>query len=306
MTDVSFDRLRDVALREAWAHESLAFTPWLARNIEHIADAVGIPLEITGTEVSVGSFYADILGQTPDGGVVLIENQLEQTDHTHLGQIMTYLAGLEAKMVIWIAPSFREPHLSAIRWLNLNTADGFSFFALRLRVVRIGDSPYAPIFEVVEKPNGWERDVHAKVEATASAANDRYAAFWSAFLDRHPEAARRGLKVIRDSNLWLPSPPQGTILGLFITRKDCGVYLRGPSKSNFDEIVARFEPCRDALEERLGVPAAPRADLNWLYVSQIARSYTDEANWPEMIDFMEERSKLYLATLTELFGNPDP
>ena len=96
-----------------------------------------------------------------DDSVILIENQLEQTDHTHLGQIMTYLAGLDAKTVVWIAPSFREPHLSAIRWLNEHTADGFSFFALKARVVRIGDSPFAPMFEVVEQPNLWDRQIEA-------------------------------------------------------------------------------------------------------------------------------------------------
>ena len=155
MSDIAFGRLEDRPLREAWAHEALAFTPWLAENIDHISEAIGLPLELTGTEVAVDAFAADILARNPqDDSVVLIENQLEQSDHTHLGQILTYLAGLSARTVVWIAPSFREPHLSAIRWLNQHTADGFSFFALRLRVVRIGESPYAPIFEVVEKPSG--------------------------------------------------------------------------------------------------------------------------------------------------------
>jgi hypothetical protein len=306
VTDVSFDRLRDVGLREAWAHESNHFTPWLAANIEHIAEAIGGQLELTDTEVAVGSFYADILARTPDGGIVLIENQLEQSDHSHLGQIMTYLAGLEARTVIWIASSFREPHLSAIRWLNQNTSDGFSFFALRLRVVRIGASPYAPIFEVVERPNTWDRAVQAKVEAAESDLTGRYAAFWSAYLERYPEAARRGLKVIKHSNMWLPAPPPGTILGLFITKADCGLYLRGPSRSDFNEVIARFAPYQQELETRLGVPLAPRTDLSWLLMSVLRKSYSDEGNWGEMIDFMEERSKVYLGALTDLFGSATP
>jgi len=150
MTDIQFDRLVDLPLREAWSNEAQEFTPWLAQNIDHLSDVIGITLEITGTEVAVETFSADILARNPmDDSIVLIENQLEVTDHTHLGQIMTYLAGLEAQTVIWIAPAFREPHLSAIRWLNKHTADGFSFFAVKARVVCIGKSPYAPIFEVV-------------------------------------------------------------------------------------------------------------------------------------------------------------
>lgn len=303
MTDVSFDRLRDVALREAWPHEANHFTPWLAQNIDHIAEAVGMPLEITGTEVLVGTFYADILARNPqDDGLVLIENQLEQTDHTHLGQIMTYLAGLEAKTVIWIAPAFREPHLSAIRWLNEHTAYGFSFFALKLRVVRIGDSPYAPMFEVVEKPNGWDTAIRTVAEAAQSDASRRRAAFWAAYLDRHPEPAAPGFKAGKETNKWLPAPG-GLVLGLYLASQTCGVYLRGPSSSDFDELVTRLMPHKEALETRLGVRLSG-TEPNWLLVSKIPYPVSDEARWPEIIDFMEERSKLYLATLADLFGSP--
>lgn len=163
MTDIQFDRLVDLPLRDAWKHEAQEFTPWLAQNIDHLSEAIGVPLELTGTEVAVETFSADILARDRrDDSLILIENQLEKTDHTHLGQIMTYLAGLEAQTVIWIAPSFREPHLSAIRWLNEHTADGFSFFAVKVRVVRIGDSPFAPIFEVIEKPDNWLRQLQTE------------------------------------------------------------------------------------------------------------------------------------------------
>ena len=102
-----------------------------------------------------------------DGSRVLIENQLESTDHTHLGQILTYLAGLEAQTVIWAAREFREPHLSAIRWLNTHTTDEFAFFAVKVRVVRIGDAPslVAPLFEVLERPNDWDRRVSIRERA---------------------------------------------------------------------------------------------------------------------------------------------
>jgi hypothetical protein len=304
--EVRFDRLNDVELRHAWPHEANDFTPWLAQNIDHIAEAVGRPLELTGTEVLVGTYYADILARNlQDDSVVLIENQLEQTDHTHLGQIMTYLAGLDAQTVIWIAPSFREPHRSAIRWLNQHTgAAGFSFFALRLRVVRIGDSPFAPMFEVVEKPNNWERVLHAKVEAAEGDIGRRREAFWTAYLERYPDAAERGLAVCRHSNIWLPAPPEGTILGLYIAGRSCGVYVRGPSRSVFEDVLARFAPCREALEARLGVPLN-EAGSDWLLVSKLDVPLSEQARWPQMIDFMEERSKHYFATLTDIFGS-DP
>lgn len=305
MTDVSFDRLRDVSLREAWPHEARGFTPWLAQNIDHIAEAVGMPLEITGTEVLVGTFYADILARNPhDDGLVLIENQLEQTDHTHLGQIMTYLAGLDAKTVIWIAPAFREPHLSAIRWLNQHTADGFSFFALKLRVVRIGDSPYAPMFEVVEKPNGWTRFVQTNVEAVESDRSRRRADFWNAFLERRPEAAGRGLKPSYHSNIWLPAPPPGTRVGMWLATNSCGVYIRGAFSVRAEAMAKQFLPHQAELERRLGAPMNNAAQPDWLFVSEFDGPTSDATHWAAMIDFLDDRSKLYLATLTDLFGSP--
>ena len=190
---VAFGRLEDLLPREAWGHEARAFTPWLAENIDRLAEAVGMELELTGQEVRVDRYAADILaGDLSDGSIVLIENQLGPTDHTHLGQIMTYLAGLEARSVIWIAPEFREPHLSAIRWLNEHTAEGFAFFAVRLRVVRIGDSPMAPVFEVVEKPNRWERRLSTEArQRDASARRKLYRPFWQQVAQFDPKKSFR-------------------------------------------------------------------------------------------------------------------
>lgn len=109
-------RLTDIDPRIAWAHEARSFTPWLAQHLDQLGEAIGMPLKHHSSEVAVETFSADILARnTMDDSLVLIENQLEGTDHTHLGQIMTYLAGLEAQTVVWIATDFREPHLSAVK-----------------------------------------------------------------------------------------------------------------------------------------------------------------------------------------------
>ena len=145
--------LDSVDPREAWDNEAHDFTPWLADNLGHLATAIGIELEREGTEMHVGPLRADIVARNPrDDSRVLIENQLEHADLHHLGQVLAYLAGLEAKTVVWVAKGFDEAHLSALRWLNEHTAESFAFFAVRVRVVRIGDSPLAPVFEVLEPP----------------------------------------------------------------------------------------------------------------------------------------------------------
>ena len=308
MTDVSFDRLRDVALRDAWPHEALGFTPWLAQNIDHIAEAVGRPLELTGKEVPVGTFSADILARNlQDDSVVLIENQLEQTDHTHLGQIMTYLAGLDAKIVIWIAPSFREPHLSAIRWLNQHTAaDGFSFFALRLRVVRIGDSPFAPIFEVVEKPNEWERGLQdqAREPDQPSRMGALRRAFWAAYLDRYPEATRYGVGIVAVSSNWIAVDPDLNV-ALLIGLNGGDVTVRGPRGGRPGDTAARLDPFAAELEHRLGAPMSKGAP-NYFFTSVILADMRDPENWPEVIDFLHERGQHYAAVLRETFGPGEP
>lgn len=112
--------LKDVAPREVWEHEARDFTPWLAENLERLSQAIGIPdLELEGTEVQVEQFAADIVAVDPtDGSRVLIENQLAASDHDHLGKILTYLAGVQAHTVVWVAPHFEEAHRSAVRWLS--------------------------------------------------------------------------------------------------------------------------------------------------------------------------------------------
>jgi hypothetical protein len=155
-------RLTPVSLREFWSDESSEFTPWLAKeeNLKLLGDTIGIELEFEAQEKDVGSFRADILCKnTLDGSWVLIENQLENTDHKHLGQLLTYAAGLEAVTVIWIAAKFIEEHRAALDWLNEKTDGRINFFGLEVELWRIGNSPIAPKFNIACKPNDWSKTV---------------------------------------------------------------------------------------------------------------------------------------------------
>ena len=165
-------RLEAVELRTAWQTEAGDFTPWLAQeaNIALLGDTIGLDLEVEAQEKQVGPFRADILCKdTANGNWVLIENQLEKTDHTHLGQLITYAAGLSAVKIVWVAASIRDEHRASIDWLNEITDDRFNFFALEVELWRIGTSALAPKFNVVCKPNDWTRSVSG---ATRSLEND--------------------------------------------------------------------------------------------------------------------------------------
>ncbi len=162
-------KLEKVQLRELWNGEASDFTPWLADNdnIELLGDTIGIELEVQEQEKSVGPFKADILCKdTVTDNFVLIENQLERTDHTHLGQLMTYAAGLDAVTIIWIAKIFSEEHRAALDWLNSITDDKINFFGIEIEAYRIGDSVPAPMFNIVAKPNDWTKSIKSAASKT--------------------------------------------------------------------------------------------------------------------------------------------
>lgn len=154
--------LQKVELRDAWKSEASDFTPWLARreNVQLLGEAIGLDLEVEAEERAVGPFRADILAVDRNtDSWVLIENELERTDHSHLGQLITYAAGLNAVTIVWIAGRFTEEHRAALDWLNEITQSDCNFFGLEIELWRIADSPPAPKFNVVSKPNEWSRSV---------------------------------------------------------------------------------------------------------------------------------------------------
>lgn len=183
-------RLERVDLRDVWQSEAADFTPWLAgaENLSVLSETLGIDLELEAIEQGVGSFRADVLCRdTSDGSRVLIENQLERTDHTHLGQLITYASGLDTVTIVWIAGRFTEEHRAAMDWLNKITGEGFKFFALEIELWSIADSPIAPKFNIVSKPNDWSRDIArttSRVDpASLTDAQSHGLAYWTAFAE---------------------------------------------------------------------------------------------------------------------------
>ena len=162
MNDQTLGRLTPVELRDIWSSEASDFTPWLAReeNLSVLGEALGVELELEAQEQAVGPFRADILCKEIGSGTwVLIENQLERSDHLHLGQLLTYASGLDAVTIVWIVARFTEEHRSTLDWLNKITDESFRFFGLEVELWRIGESPAAPKFNIVSKPNNWSRSV---------------------------------------------------------------------------------------------------------------------------------------------------
>jgi hypothetical protein len=292
--------LTRVPLREAWKHESGEFTPWLAQtdNLNALADALRLSeLVFVATEHWVGDFKLDILCTDGDDQVI-IENRLEETDHKHLGQILAYAAGVGAKKVIWVADSFRPEHASALEFLNENTTDELAFFGVQVELWRIGDSPLAPKFEVVVKPNDWAKSgrVLARAAADASPTKQLQQKFWMALIDKLANAAPQIRPQKPRPQHWLNNSIGRSGFGLNITANTrderLGVELWMPglqAKQHFANLSSQ----KQAIETALGFPLdwqeLPDAKACRIAAWYPGASIGDESRWDEYLAWLTQR-----------------
>ena len=300
MTD-KFGSLENVPLRDAWSHEAREFTPWLADNLDRLSEVIGIGLESIQTEAPVEQFSADILAHNPmDDSIVLIENQLEGSDHTHLGQIMTYLAGLEAQTVVWIARYFEDAHLSAIRWLNDHTTDSFNLFAVKVKVVKIGESPLVPVFEIIEQPNDWERQVRAKARDTSvglSARGQFLREFWSYYRERHPDDAISAGFAGYNPDYHV----QGTGLKIrrYRAQESVGMWIAQSKSSSPKPLAELLEPHIRSLADALGRDPESLRGMSSPGHIRLEIDTADRKHWPQAVEWLHNQHKIYRAALGE-------
>jgi hypothetical protein len=296
----NLSKLERVSLRQAWKHEANDFTPWLAEeeNLNALADALGLSeLVHVASEHWVGDFKLDILCTDGDDQVI-IENQLEKTNHSHLGQIIAYAAGVGAKKVIWVAESFRPEHAAAFEFLNENTTEDLSFFAVEVELWRIGDSPLAPKFEVVVKPNDWVKTgrEQARAAAVTSPTKQLQQKFWMALIDRLSSNAPHIRPQKPRAQHWLNNSIGRSGFGLNITANTrderLGVELWMPgsqAKQHFAKLIAQ----RDDIENKLGftlewqeLPDAKACRIASYYSGA---SIEDESRWQEYLNWLTQR-----------------
>ena len=180
---VELARIDKVDLREVWSNEAADFTPWLQKNINQLGDALGMDLEVDEREAPVGTFSLDLLARDGSGRPVIIENQLGTTDHTHLGQILTYAAGHNASVIVWIAKEFRDEHRAALDFLNSRTGGDTEFFGVGVELWKIEGSRAAVNFDLVVTPNEWSKRAVGKRVGVATERGEKYRLFFQPLMD---------------------------------------------------------------------------------------------------------------------------
>lgn len=300
---IKLNRLVAVDLREVWEHEAREFTPWLAEeeNLAILAETLGLAyITDVRVEQDVGRFSADIVAKDDQDNHVLIENQLEPTDHRHLGQVMTYLASLDGNAtIVWIAKQFLPEHRAAIDWLNNNTTDNFNFFAVELGVVKIGDDStvYAPIFNIVSKPNEFIKETKAKLKnAEEMSIGDRLRVdYWESFSNfLEIKQTKYKIKSLPYYYYSFSAGKSGYYYWISFShmKNKISVDLYMPkdeNKTSFDKLF-KF---KNDIEKELGFK------LNWyrqddkksscINISYDGLNFEDKNNWPEYHEWMLEK-----------------
>lgn len=293
-------------LRSVWSNEALDFTKWLAKedNLSLLGEAIGIDLSLEEEESSVGNFHVDIFAsESGTDRKVIIENQLEETNHDHLGKIITYAAGKDAQVIVWIVKKVRDEHLQAIEWLNQHTDSNIGFFLVCIELWQIDDSKYAPVFNVVEKPNDW-----AKTMKSAEGLNETQKLklnYWQSFVEvMRDNATYTNNFTIRKANPqhWynLSLHSSSYHIGLTLnTQKNsigCEVYI-----SDDKDLFHKLEESKDEFKKAFG------GEVEWIEATKACRilvrksmNVKKQENWNTCFDWYLEKSLIFKKLMKDL------
>ena len=290
-------------LRSIWKHEAKDFTPWLAEeeNLSMLSEATGIDIVLVEQESSVGEFNVDLFAaEESTGRRIIIENQLEDTNHDHLGKIITYASGKDAEVIIWIVKRARDEHKQAIEWLNNHTDDKCAFFLIEIELWRIGKSEPAVKFNIVERPNDWAKSMKKNSSLTQGGALKLN--FWQQFIEYNQSNNGVYAKSMPTPDAWIGKSIKGipgTSVNLVVTKDNCRIeaYINSGSqeknKSIFDALINH----KDVIEKDYG------ATLIWQRLDEKVTcriyedrplSYINEDDRPAIFEFFSDATNRML------------
>lgn len=306
-------RIQRVPVRELWKHEERGFTVWLEKNVDVLGEAIGLSLSVVERERKVGPFRADLVAEDGDGQLVIIENQLEATNHEHLGKVVTYFANLDAKTAIWVSTKPRPEHLRAVSWLNESTPADQWFYAVLLEAVFIEEGTAAPLFTVIAGPSAEAKEIgNEKKELADRHVRRRH--FWEWLLDR---AEVKGVvhhanrKPGKENWLGAGAGKAGLSWNYLIWIKDkSGVELYidtgdGPeNKRIFDSLCADRSEIESAFGDPLDWERLDEKRASRIRHLQFHRGlHSPEDDWPEIQEEMIDRMDRLVASVGPHLGS---
>jgi len=297
---MKLERLKKVDLRSVWKNESSDFTVWLSRkeNLDLLGEEIGIDISLIKTEANVGRYNVDILAEEENTGrKIIIENQLENTNHDHLGKIITYAAGYDAEIIIWIVKDARDEHKQAIDWLNRHTDQNVNFFIVKIELWQIGDSPIAPKFQTISKPNDWAKALRGSDKTDLTDTKLLQLNFWTRFKE-YAEEHKTSLRLRKAyPQHWydISYGDSRSHISLIIDTQNkairCEIYI-----PDSKDIYWNFYRNKDKIEEDLG------EKLEWLELpgkkaSRIVLTrkadVTNEDEWEQQFKWLLEKAESF-------------
>lgn len=288
-------RLEIVPIRKVFQKEAQHFTTWLESHIDALSERLNLALTVVQREKQVGDFNVDLLCEDADGRPVIIENQLERTDHDHLGKLLTYLVNLEASTAIWVTTDPRPEHQKVIDWLNESTAADISFYLVKAEATRIGNSPFAPLFTILSEPDRQTKEIGEKKKEWAERHVNRLD-FWTSLLERSKDRTKLFSNISPGRYSWIGtgSGKSGVTFNYVILMDWAGVELyidhdRDTGTKN-KEIFDALHVQKDSIEKEFG------GSLDWERLdekraSRIRKRFTNGGlaspeSWPALQDGM--------------------
>lgn len=301
-------KLKEIDIRNVWAHEQYDFSVWLAteENIKELGDTLNLSLSDIETEKFVGSYRCDILCKDElTGKTVLIENQLEPTNHDHLRKIITYASGLYASVVVWIVASAKEEHASAIEWLNKHTTSDVDFFLIEVHAYTIGDSVPAPMFKIIEQPNDFAKSV--KALSKNGELNDAQASrleFWTQFNEVIENKGKPFNKRKATTDHWYSIAVGSSLchISIDLVNKDhfvrVGLWI-DDNKDLFDKLLID----KEEIEQEIGMGLdwdrldGKKASTICMHIPGL--DFNNQSNYPELMDKIIEMSVKFKDTFSK-------
>jgi len=302
----SFGNLRQVNLRELWKNEASDFTEWLSHkeNLDMLAAELKIQLELVEREKAVGGFSADLVAKIPNPDseseeYVVIENQLEDSDHDHLGKLITYASGVEAKVVILICKDLREEHRTAIDWLNEISSGEVKFFVVRIEAWQIDDSRPAPKFNILCEPDYWAKNLKQSVDVKKDLTETKkmQLEFWNSFMDflKNKKSTLRTRRVYPQHWCDIAIGTSKGYLSLVIDTRQSLVSAAFYSANDPDKkIFQHLSSKKEAIEKEMGTP------LVWMELPDKKASrikiekqieVTNKSQWQAAFEFLREEAE---------------